>query len=188
EPISMLDVSIRIGILNLILKLKREFDIAFLYITHDIASARYVADEVLVMYRGKIVEHGPTDAVLLDPRHAYTQMLLSAVPQPETGLRLEAPERAQLPDGDRPGLGDIRPRPLVRRPRGPFVRRPVARPPAASSGARPPPPTRSRGRWRRRDAARACGTASAPSLARSGTATTVSSPATSSTATARTSG
>ena len=67
EPISMLDVSIRIGILNLILQLKRELGIAFLYITHDIASARYVADEVLVMYRGRIVEQGPTDAVLLEP-------------------------------------------------------------------------------------------------------------------------
>ena len=62
EPISMLDVSIRIGILNLILQLKRELGIAFLYITHDIASARYVADEVLVMYRGRIVEQGPTSA------------------------------------------------------------------------------------------------------------------------------
>ena len=68
EPISMLDVSIRIGILNLILQLKRELGIAFLYITHDIASARYVADEVLVMYRGRIVEQGPTDAVLLVAR------------------------------------------------------------------------------------------------------------------------
>ncbi len=83
EPISMLDVSIRIGILNLILQLKRELGIAFLYITHDIASARYVADEVLVMYRGRIVEQGPTDAVLHDPQHAYTKLLLSAAPNPE---------------------------------------------------------------------------------------------------------
>jgi peptide/nickel transport system ATP-binding protein len=89
EPISMLDVSIRLGILNLILRLKRELGIAFLYITHDIASARYVADDVLVMYHGRIVEHGPTDAVLLDPQHAYTQLLLAAVPNPETGLRTE---------------------------------------------------------------------------------------------------
>ncbi len=96
EPISMLDVSIRIGILNLILQLKRELGIAFLYITHDIASARYVADEVLVMYRGRIVEQGPTDAVLLDPQHAYTKLLLSAVPNPESGLRLEPLVRAEL--------------------------------------------------------------------------------------------
>jgi peptide/nickel transport system ATP-binding protein len=86
EPISMLDVSIRIGILNLMLGLKRELGIAFLYITHDIASARYIADEVLVMYAGQIVEQGPTDSVLLEPLHSYTRLLLSAVPHPERGL------------------------------------------------------------------------------------------------------
>jgi peptide/nickel transport system ATP-binding protein len=85
EPISMLDVSIRIGILNLMLQLKHELGIAFLYITHDIASARYVADEVLVMYAGQIVEQGPTDSVLLEPLHPYTRLLLSAVPHPEPG-------------------------------------------------------------------------------------------------------
>src|SRR4029079_7900297 len=90
---SMLDVSIRIGILNLILQLKRELGIAFLYITHDIASARYVADELHVMYRGRILEQGPTAAVLLDPLHAYTKLLLSAVPNPESGLRLRARRR-----------------------------------------------------------------------------------------------
>jgi peptide/nickel transport system ATP-binding protein len=82
EPISMLDVSIRIGILNLMLQLKHELGIAFLYITHDIASARYVADDVLVMYAGQIVEQGPTDSVLLEPLHAYTRLLVSAVPHP----------------------------------------------------------------------------------------------------------
>jgi peptide/nickel transport system ATP-binding protein len=86
EPISMLDVSIRIGVLNLLLDLKQDRGIALLYITHDIASARYVADEVIVMYRGRIVERGETDAVLLTPRHPYTQLLLSAVPNPDRGL------------------------------------------------------------------------------------------------------
>jgi peptide/nickel transport system ATP-binding protein len=86
EPVSMLDVSIRIGILNLMLKLKDERDLAFLYVTHDIASARYVADEMLVMYAGQIVEQGPTDAVLHQPLHPYTQLLVSAVPDPGTGL------------------------------------------------------------------------------------------------------
>lgn len=93
EPISMLDVSIRMGILNLICDLKRQNNIAFLYITHDIASARYVADEVLVMYAGQIVEKGLTDAVLQTPLHPYTKLLLSAVPNPEKGLspvRMEA--------------------------------------------------------------------------------------------------
>jgi peptide/nickel transport system ATP-binding protein len=86
EPISMLDVSIRLGILNLMLELKREREIAFLYITHDIASARYVADEVLVMYAGQIVERGATDDVLQSPLHPYTRLLLSAVPNPGAGL------------------------------------------------------------------------------------------------------
>ena len=116
EPISMLDVSIRIGILNLILQLKRELGIAFLYITHDIASARYVADEVLVMYRGRIVEQGATDAVLLDPQHAYTKLLLSAVPNPESGLRLEPLVRAELGDESDSQLLEFRPGHYVRRP------------------------------------------------------------------------
>jgi peptide/nickel transport system ATP-binding protein len=80
EPTSMLDVSIRIGILNLMLRLKEERSIAFLYVTHDLASARYVADDILVMYAGQIVEQGPIEEVLADPLHPYTRLLLSAVP------------------------------------------------------------------------------------------------------------
>jgi peptide/nickel transport system ATP-binding protein len=79
EPTSMLDVSIRIGILNLMLKLKEERDIAFLYVTHDLASARYIADDILVMYAGQIVERGPIEQVLADPLHPYTSLLLAAV-------------------------------------------------------------------------------------------------------------
>jgi len=82
EPTSMLDVSIRIGILNLMLDLKNEHDIAFLYVTHDLASARYVADTVLVMYAGQIVEQGPAERVLQEPLHPYTRLLLSSVPDP----------------------------------------------------------------------------------------------------------
>ena len=82
EPISMLDVSIRIGILNLMLKLRDERGIAFLYVTHDLASARYVADDILVMYAGQIVEHGPIEEVLSAPLHPYTRLLLAAVPDP----------------------------------------------------------------------------------------------------------
>jgi peptide/nickel transport system ATP-binding protein len=89
EPISMLDVSIRLGILNLMLDLKERRDIAFLYVTHDIASARYVADDVMVMYAGQIVEQGPIDEVLHHPLHPYTNLLLSAVPNPEAGFRRE---------------------------------------------------------------------------------------------------
>lgn len=96
EPTSMLDVSIRIGILNLMLRLKEEHDIAFLYVTHDLASARYIADDILVMYAGQIVEHGPIDDVLSEPLHPYTRLLLAAVPDPATGLR---PERIELRKG-----------------------------------------------------------------------------------------
>jgi len=100
EPISMLDVSIRMGILNLMLQLKEQHRIAFLYITHDIASARYVGDEILVMYAGQVVEHGETDAVLQNPLHPYTRLLLSAVPNPESGLthrRIQARGEVQAP-------------------------------------------------------------------------------------------
>jgi peptide/nickel transport system ATP-binding protein len=89
EPISMLDVSIRIGILNLMLRLKQERGIAFLYVTHDLASARYVADDILVMYAGQIVERGPVERVLADPLHPYTRLLLAAVPDPATKLQAQ---------------------------------------------------------------------------------------------------
>jgi peptide/nickel transport system ATP-binding protein len=88
EPTSMLDVSIRIGILNLMLRLKDERGIAFLYVTHDLASARYVADDILVMYAGQIVESGPVDEVLDDPLHPYTRLLRSAVPDPAAALHI----------------------------------------------------------------------------------------------------
>jgi oligopeptide/dipeptide ABC transporter ATP-binding protein len=90
EPVSMLDVSIRIGLLNLMAKLREEEDVSFLYITHDIASARYVSDRLLVMYAGHIVESGPTEDVLADPKHPYTQLLLSAVPDPRAPLAVGA--------------------------------------------------------------------------------------------------
>ena len=86
------------------------------YITHDLASARSVADEVLVMYRGRIVEQGPTDAVLLAPQHAYTKLLLSAVPNPESGLRLEPLVRGEMGDERDFQLVEVRPGHYVRRP------------------------------------------------------------------------
>jgi len=86
EPVSMLDVSIRIGILNLMTELREREGVSFLYITHDVASARYIADRVLVMYAGHLVEEGPTEAVLQRPKHPYTQLLLSAVPDPRAPL------------------------------------------------------------------------------------------------------
>lgn len=96
EPISMLDVSIRIGILNLMLDLKRERDLAFLYVTHDLASARYVADDVLVLYAGQIVEQGPADEVLSNPLHPYTRLLLASVPDPSAARRSDIRVRKGL--------------------------------------------------------------------------------------------
>jgi oligopeptide/dipeptide ABC transporter ATP-binding protein len=86
EPVSMLDVSIRIGLLNLMAELRRSEGVSFLYITHDIASARYVADRLMIMYAGHIVEAGPTESVLANPKHPYTDLLLGAVPDPRAPL------------------------------------------------------------------------------------------------------
>jgi peptide/nickel transport system ATP-binding protein len=98
EPVSMLDVSIRMGILNLMARLRDEQGIAFLYVTHDIASARYFADEILVMYAGHIVEGAESEELIQDPKHPYTQLLLSAVPDPSRGLRTaEIEVRGEIP-------------------------------------------------------------------------------------------
>jgi ABC-type glutathione transport system ATPase component len=80
EPTSMLDVSIRLGILELLARIKHERSLALLYITHDIATAAHVAEEIVVMFAGQMVEWGETEAVIADARHPYTQLLLSAVP------------------------------------------------------------------------------------------------------------
>ena len=90
EPVSMLDVSVRIGVLNLMATLRRELRLSFLYITHDIASARYVADRLVVMYAGQVAETGPVEDVLAHPKHPYTQLLLSAVPDPRAPVSLPA--------------------------------------------------------------------------------------------------
>jgi len=83
EPVSMLDVSIRLEMLSLLDDLRTRFQLAMLYITHDIASARYFADEVLVMYAGQIVERGPAESVTQQPAHPYTQLLVSSAPDPD---------------------------------------------------------------------------------------------------------
>ncbi len=82
EPVSMLDVSIRLEILNLLDRLKRERNLALLYVTHDLATARHFSSQIMVMYRGEIVERGPADEVILRPSHPYTQLLASAAPDP----------------------------------------------------------------------------------------------------------
>lgn len=115
EPVSMLDVSIRLDMLNLLLKLKEEEGLAFLFITHDIASARYFAEETQVMYAGQMVEGGPSDEVIRRPRHPYTRLLRSAAPDPdhmeklaqreESGVELVLPERGEPPSLLNPPAG-----------------------------------------------------------------------------------
>jgi peptide/nickel transport system ATP-binding protein len=83
EPVSMLDVSIRLEMLGLLNDLRQRFRLALLYITHDIASARYFADEVLVMYAGQIVERGPAEELTQHPAHPYTQLLVASAPDPD---------------------------------------------------------------------------------------------------------
>lgn len=98
EPISMLDVSIRIGILNLMAELRDQENIAFLYVTHDLASARYFSDETMVMYAGYVVEYGESEELIRNPQHPYTRLLLSAVPDPARGLKTEEIEvKGEIP-------------------------------------------------------------------------------------------
>ncbi|EDL51321.1 peptide ABC transporter, ATP-binding protein [Vibrio mediterranei AK1] len=86
EPTSMLDVSIRAGVLNLMEEMKFEKQMSLLYITHDIATARYIAEDISVMYVGHMVEWGDTDEVIANPQHPYTQLLVSAVPDPKKSI------------------------------------------------------------------------------------------------------
>jgi peptide/nickel transport system ATP-binding protein len=104
----MLDVSIRAEILNLLLRLRDEQKISMLYITHDLASAAYIADQVAVMYLGIIVEKGPAQAVLKNPQHPYTRSLMSVIPSPNPQRRVkrivlkgETPNPIDLPPGCR---------------------------------------------------------------------------------------
>jgi peptide/nickel transport system ATP-binding protein len=105
EPVSMLDVSIRLEILNLLDRLKRERNLALLYVTHDLATARHFSSDIMVMYRGEIVERGPADEVILRPAHPYTRLLASAAPDPAASRqKLAAQRRArQAARAARPG-------------------------------------------------------------------------------------
>ena len=111
EPVSMLDVSIRLDVLNLLLRLKAEEHLALLYITHDIASARYFAEDTLVMYAGQMVEGGPSDEVIQNPKHPYTQLLVSAAPDPDRlgpegdKKASELPARGEIPSLIKPPTG-----------------------------------------------------------------------------------
>ncbi len=105
EPVSMLDVSIRLDVLNLLNRLKEEDRLALLYITHDIASARYFAEETLVMYAGQMVEGGPSEEVTQQPKHPYTQLLLAAAPDPDRlGPGQQSDQLADAMRGEPPSL------------------------------------------------------------------------------------
>jgi len=92
EPLSMLDVSIRTDILKLMMELKNELGLSYLFITHDLALTRYIANRIAVMYLGKIVELGPAEKVLSKPLHPYTKALIKAIPEPEPSRRRELKE------------------------------------------------------------------------------------------------
>jgi oligopeptide/dipeptide ABC transporter ATP-binding protein len=92
EPTSMLDVSIRTGIMNLMQQLADQLGVTYLYITHDLAVARYMSNQLAVMYLGKIVEMGDTEEILAHPLHPYTRALLSAVPVPDPTLKRALPD------------------------------------------------------------------------------------------------
>ena len=106
EPVSMLDMSVRAKILELMMYLKRELNLAFLYITHDLATAKFFCDRIAILYLGRIVEIGPSEAIYADPRHPYTKALLRAIPDPDP--RRTVPRDlppGEVPDAARPPLG-----------------------------------------------------------------------------------
>jgi len=106
EPVSMLDMSVRAKILELMLHLKNEFGFTYLYITHDLATAKFFCDRIAILYLGRIVEIGPSEAIYRDPKHPYTKALLRAIPEPDP--RRTVPRdlpRGEVPDAARPPLG-----------------------------------------------------------------------------------
>ena len=111
EPVSMLDASIRADMLGLMAGLQRRHGVSLLYITHDLATSRYLGRRIAVMYRGRIVEDGPIDDVLRGPRHPYTQALIDAIPEPDpANLGRERVVRVVESDED-PAAGECRFRP-----------------------------------------------------------------------------
>ena len=106
EPVSMLDVSIRAEVLNLMLDLVKKFNLSLLYITHDLALARHMCDQIAIMYLGKIMEETSTDKIVNEPLHPYTQALISAVPVPDpTSKRTEVVIKGEIPSPINPPSG-----------------------------------------------------------------------------------
>jgi peptide/nickel transport system ATP-binding protein len=106
EPVSMLDMSVRAKILQLMVDLKQELSLTYVYITHDLATAKYFCDRIAIMYLGKVVEIGPTEEIFANPRHPYTKALLAAIPDPDPERTLpRSLPRGEIPDAADPPLG-----------------------------------------------------------------------------------
>jgi oligopeptide/dipeptide ABC transporter ATP-binding protein len=89
EPVSMIDASLQVRILEIFQQIKSEFNISFLYITHDLSTAYQISDDIFVLYRGSVMERGAIDAVIQKPQHPYTQLLINSVPVPDPDIRWE---------------------------------------------------------------------------------------------------
>ena len=106
EPVSMLDMSVRAKIIQLMLDLKQDLGLTYVYITHDLASAKYFCDRIAIMYLGRIVEIGPTEEIFANPRHPYTKALLKAIPEPDPDRMVPRDlPRGEIPDAAEPPLG-----------------------------------------------------------------------------------
>jgi peptide/nickel transport system ATP-binding protein len=106
EPVSALDMSVRAKILELMLELKRDLGLTYLYVTHDLATAKFFCDNIAIMYLGRVVEYGPAAEIYANPRHPYTQALLSAIPEPDPSRSVARDlPRGEVPDAAEPPLG-----------------------------------------------------------------------------------
>jgi peptide/nickel transport system ATP-binding protein len=106
EPVSALDMSVRARILELMLELKRDLELTYAYVTHDLATAKFFCDTIAIMYLGRIVEYGPAEQIYAEPKHPYTKALLRAIPEPDPAkvLPRDLP-RGEVPDAAQPPLG-----------------------------------------------------------------------------------
>jgi peptide/nickel transport system ATP-binding protein len=106
EPIAMVDVSVRALILELMMRLKAELNLTYLFITHDLATAKYICDAIAIMYLGQIIESGPSAEIFKNPIHPYTIALMSAIPVPDPKARTERMiPRGEIPNPINPPSG-----------------------------------------------------------------------------------